>query len=88
MSDCPGDQISFEEFLAFKKLHGERTEEDLERLVLEFKLVDTDANGRIDWWEFLTYQAKMKLFSRNQVSLRTPDVSGQNQALFTKLGQS
>ncbi|XP_011449914.3 PHD finger protein 24 [Magallana gigas] len=64
-----GDQISFEEFLAFKSVHGDTTEEDVERLRLEFRLVDTDANGRIDWWEFLTYQAKMKLFSRNQDEL-------------------
>lgn len=62
-----GDQISFEDFLAFKSLQHNVAEDDHDRLRLEFQLVDTDSNGMIDWWEFLNYQSKMKLFSRSQV---------------------
>ncbi|XP_061175618.1 PHD finger protein 24-like [Saccostrea echinata] len=64
-----GDHISFEEFLAFKKRQYDITEDDHDHLRLEFQLVDTDSNGQIDWWEFLTYQAKMRLFSRSQEEL-------------------
>lgn len=47
------------------------SEEDHEHLDLEFRLADRDGNGIIDWWEFLNYQAKVKLAMRDQVGRNT-----------------
>ena len=43
------------------------TDEEHKQIDLEFRLVDTDGSGTIDWWEFLNFQARVKLASRDQV---------------------
>lgn len=66
-----GGQITLDEFIEYKKKQlGHNMSEDERKLSqLEFRLVDTDGNGTIDWWEFLNFQAKVKLASRDQVIL-------------------
>lgn len=73
----PDGQISPGEFKNFKKkqLGHQLSEEDHEHLDLEFRLADRDGNGIIDWWEFLNYQAKVKLAMRDQVGRNTEYLS-------------
>lgn len=67
-----GGQITFEEFIEYKKKQYGRhvTEDERKQFDLEFRLVDTDGSGTIDWWEFLNFQAKTKIASREQVCLK------------------
>lgn len=69
----PDGQISPGEFKNFKEkqLGQQLSEEDHEHMDLEFRLADRDGNGVIDWWEFLNYQAKVKLAMRDQVQGKT-----------------
>lgn len=46
------------------------TEDEHKLFDLEFRLVDTDGSGTIDWWEFLNFQAKSKIASRDQVCFK------------------
>lgn len=46
------------------------TEDERKQFDLEFRLVDTDGSGTIDWWEFLNFQAKTKIASREQVCFK------------------
>lgn len=46
------------------------TEDEHKLFDLEFRLVDTDGSGTIDWWEFLNFQAKTKIASRDQVCFK------------------
>ncbi|XP_011449913.3 PHD finger protein 24 [Magallana gigas] len=66
-----GGQITFEEFIEYKKKQYGRhvTEDERKQFDLEFRLVDTDGSGTIDWWEFLNFQAKTKIASREQAEL-------------------
>nr|XP_022318708.1 PHD finger protein 24-like [Crassostrea virginica] len=66
-----GGQITFEEFIEYKRKQFGRqvTDEEHKQIDLEFRLVDTDGSGTIDWWEFLNFQARVKLASRDQTGL-------------------
>ncbi|XP_062606756.1 uncharacterized protein LOC134268503, partial [Saccostrea cucullata] len=81
-------QITFDEFIAYKRkqLGHQVTEEERKLFDLEFKLVDTDGSGTIDWWEFLNFQAKVKLSSRNQNEL--VDLLTEKEILIAKMAFS
>ncbi|XP_062611500.1 PHD finger protein 24-like [Saccostrea cucullata] len=83
-----GGQITFDEFIAYKRkqLGHQVTEEERKLFDLEFKLVDTDGSGTIDWWEFLNFQAKVKLSSRNQNEL--VDLLTEKEILIAKMAFS
>ncbi|XP_061175616.1 PHD finger protein 24-like [Saccostrea echinata] len=83
-----GGQITFDDFIAYKKkqLGHQVTEEEQKLFDLEFRLVDTDGSGTIDWWEFLNFQAKVKISSRNQNEL--VDMLTEKEVLMAKMAFS
>jgi hypothetical protein len=66
-----GGQITLDEFIEYKRKQLDYNMSEVEHKLsqLEFRMVDTDGSGTIDWWEFLNFQAKVKLASRDQVIL-------------------
>ncbi|XP_056017100.1 PHD finger protein 24-like [Ostrea edulis] len=83
-----GGQITLDEFIEYKRKQlGHNMSEDERKLSqLEFRLVDTDGNGTIDWWEFLNFQAKVKLASRDQNGL--VDLLTEKEVLMAKIAFS
>ena len=72
-----------------QQLEEEGTEIDLDeerRIKMEFRLIDIDGNGTIDWWEFVKHEATKQLAKRNKVqrdsSLKVLDLSGVCQTNF------
>ena len=80
-----GGQITFEEFIEYKRKQFGRqvTDEEHKQIDLEFRLVDTDGSGTIDWWEFLNFQARVKLASRDPVCVSAPSVGCDTNAMLT-----
>ena len=47
------------------------TDSGKQQIVLQFKKIDTDKDGRINWWEFLSHEARSFLAKRPTVSKGT-----------------
>ncbi|XP_041358682.1 PHD finger protein 24-like isoform X2 [Gigantopelta aegis] len=45
------------------------TEREIEWLHLDFKLADVNADGQLDWWEFVNHDAKILLMKRRKEDL-------------------
>ncbi|XP_071168767.1 PHD finger protein 24-like [Mytilus edulis] len=65
--DTNGDSyISQEEFVNYKNktVHMASTDSGKQQIVLQFKKIDTDKDGRINWWEFLSHESRLFLAKR------------------------
>lgn len=65
--------ISQEEFVNYKNktVHMASTDSGKQQIVLQFKKIDTDKDGRINWWEFLSHESRLFLAKRPTVSKGT-----------------
>ncbi|XP_064625182.1 PHD finger protein 24-like isoform X2 [Lineus longissimus] len=67
--------VSLEEFLTFKKRQyleevcEEIDSDTLENMKREFRIMDADRTGTLDWWEFLNYESVKMLEKRSKVAL-------------------
>ena len=43
------------------------TEAEEEQLAIEFRYMDQDGDGNLDWWEFLNHESKACLMKKNKV---------------------
>ena len=46
------------------------TEEDKKFFATEFKLMDQNGDGLLDWWEFVNHESKLYLARRTKVFTR------------------
>jgi hypothetical protein len=67
----PDTFISLEEFINYKNktVHLASTDDGKQQIILQFRSIDLDQDGRLNWWEFVSHDAKLLIAKRSTVGI-------------------
>ena len=71
--------MKLSDYLAYKRRIDDldvHTHDGPDIAEIQFKLIDLDGDGTINWWEFLSHESKRMLCNRSQVNIDMPKVNG------------
>lgn len=67
----PDTFISLEEFINYKNktVHLASTDDGKQQIISQFRSIDLDQDGRLNWWEFVNHEAKLLIAKRSTVGM-------------------